>query len=258
MNILSRCSQTRHIFVSFLFFLLTNQAFLESQTHPITQDYLLPKNHLIQKKLKKIFIHQEMFNSLDHLKNEGFDLISHTEGKIMVAAHPKIENFLIKKFNNNISQKEQLENYMARIAGARALRKFIRENHLSHIIVPQKWLYPLPSSFSDPATGEQTYLLIVEKIDICQGKGKRNGEVAEKYRAIDLETLDELCKVVYHFRGLDSAPCNMPFTYQNQIAFIDTECWEENRTEFLPRILPYLTRDRQEYALNLLEKLSSQ
>ncbi len=217
------------------------------------KECLLPSDHHLQPVLQELFIHPTMFDSIENLKNEGFTLISHNPNKIMVASHSSLKGFLIKKFNNHISQEEQLENYLKRIEGARALADFIKSEHLESIITPKKWLYTLSHPFNQQ--GKTSYLLIVEKLDICEGKGKKDGEVAKRYHAISKKTLVELCKVVLQFRGLDSAPCNMPFTKHNQIAFIDTECWEEDRKEFLPRILPYLPKNKQKQIQNFNNRL---
>lgn len=217
---------------------------------------LLPVNHPLQHQLRNLFENPKMFKSLGHLNKAGFHTISKRDHKIMVASHPGMHNYLIKKFSVSTPQNAQLHNYLKRISGARALQEFIHLNRLQNIIVPQKWLYPLPDHFCDPNTGERTYLLIVERLDICSGKGRPDGEVARRYSNIDYDTLKELCIVVYYFRGLDSGPCNMPFTYQNKIAFIDTECWDEQvREGFLPRIMPYLGKQHQEYVLEVLKEL---
>jgi len=222
-------------------------------------DCLLPEDHPLQIRLKNLFENCDMFKTLEHFGTSGFHTISRRDHKIMVARHPVIKNYLIKKFSDIIPQRAQLLNYLKRIAGARALQEFIHANNLENIVVPQKWLYALPNHFSDSTTGEQAYLLIVEDMDICTGKGKHNGENAKRYYNIDYDTLRELCIVVYYFRGLDSAPCNMPFTHQNKIAFVDTECWDEwDREGFLPRIMPYLKKNRKKYTLKIFEKLSEQ
>lgn len=82
-------------------------------------------------------------------------------------------------------------------------------------------------------------------MDICSGGKDPNDEIGQKYSTIDLDILKEICVVVYYFRGLDSVLHNL-LTYQNKIAFIDTERRERKRTKFLPHILPFLSEDRKE------------
>ena len=220
-------------------------------------DCLLPEDHPLQSQLKNLFENSDMFKSPQQLRREGFDILEAGRSGLMVASHPAI-NYLIKKFQDKIAQKHQVNNYLKRVTGARALREFIKLNNLQHIVVPQKWLYRLPNSFSDPKTGEMTYVMIVEKIDICSGGKDPTGEVARRYYTMDFDILKELCIVAYHFNGLDSRLDNMPFTYENKIAFIDTEHWKHTGKEFLRHAMHYLSQDRQEYALAVLEALRAQ
>src|SRR5205085_2075264 len=101
----------------------------------------------------------KIFESPKDLKKAGFYIKRYLEGHVMVVSHPTIKKYLFKKFENEVPPKKQLSNYLSRINGARHLRKFIRLNQLKHIVVPKKWLYPLPEQFSDPKTNENTYML---------------------------------------------------------------------------------------------------
>lgn len=222
------------------------------------EDCLLPHAHPLQEQLKDLFIDSRMFKSPDHLSQEGFQVNPRMHLGLMVAGHPSLSNYLFKKFKSSVSQKNQLKNFLRRVNGARALRSFIESNNLQHIIVPQKWIYRLPAQFSDSKSGEAAYILIVEKIDICSGGKDPKGEVARRYYTIDKEILREICVVLYHFRGLDSVLHNVPFTYQNKIAFIDTEKWEESRDEFLPRIKPFLSSENRDYVNEVIQELRNE
>lgn len=220
---------------------------------------LLPKDHRLQDQLKNLFEdHPDMFQSPEHLKQAGFNVFDKIRRGFMVASHPAIKNYLIKKFQDGTSHKAQLRNYLRRINGARTLSGFIRANKIQHIVTPQKWLYPLPKQFSDPETGERTYVLIVEEVDICSGGKDQDGEIARRYFNMDFEILRELCTVLYYFRGLDSGLQNMPFTYDNKIAFIDTEHWKSSGREgFLRFAMQYMSQDRQDYALEVYKELKA-
>ncbi len=234
---------------------------VEISFHKLNEDdCLLPDNHPLQKKLKKIFAlgNEGMFRSRKKLQKAGFQVFHRIHRGLMVGSHPSLKKYMIKKFKNKILQKDQLANYLSRINGARALSAFIEANNLKHIVVPQKWLYLLPEQYSDPETKERSYLLIVEKIDICSGGEDPEGEIAKKYYNIDLEVLREVYIVLYYFRGLDSRLHNLPFTHQGKIAFIDTERWERERPGFLDKILPFLSHKKQAYALGILQELQAQ
>lgn len=222
------------------------------------KNYLLPQNHPIQSLLKDIFKDPSMFESPSHWHMTGFQVLDRVHRNLMVARHPSIKNYLFKKFSNDISEKDQINNYLKRITGARSLRTFIAKNRLHHIIVPKKWLYPLPKKFNDSKTKEKSYILIVEEMDICSGGTDPFGEVAQRYYHIENEILRELCIVLYHFRGLDSMLHNMPFTYQNKIAFIDTEKWKIKRQGYLRNAMPFLPPEKQAYALSVFQELENQ
>lgn len=212
---------------SFLFQLICSVLYADSKQTVIPTlsaiDYVLPSNHPLEAQLKTIFNDPNMFNSPEQLKHAGFQVFERVHRGLMVARHPLIKGYLFKKFQNNVNQQDQFDNYMKRASGARALSQFIKKNDLQHIVVPKKWLYQLPKKFSDRKTKEAAYILIVEEINICSGGADPGGEVAQRYYHIEEDVLRELCLVVYHFRGLDSVLHNMPFTYDNKIAFIDTE-----------------------------------
>lgn len=217
--------------------------------------YLLPKDHFLQSQLKDLFVRPKMFNSKNEWRAAGFNVSNRVHRGLMVASHPNAKGYLFKKFQSIISQKEQLENFLERLEGADALRQFIQKRKMQHIIVPQKWLYKLPKIFTGDTSEERAYILIVEKIDLCEGCSHNIGQIAPKYYNMDYETLKELCNVVYFFRGLDSVLGNMPFTRQNQIAFIDTEKWRLNRPGYFRKAMPFLSPDRQRYALTIFKEL---
>lgn len=222
------------------------------------EECLLPDEHPLQKQLSGLFEDRRMFKSIRRLSQKGFQVNQRVHRGLMVAGHPAFSNYLIKKFKNSVAQQAQTENFLKRVNGARALSRFIKLNNLQHIVVPQKWVYLLPEQFSDPKTGDRSYVLIVEKMDICSGGKDPRGEVANRYYSIDKDILREICIVLYAFRGLDSVLHNLPFTYQNKIAFIDTEKWEEEREEFLPRIKPFLSEENKKYASEVFRELRNQ
>lgn len=221
--------------------------------HSELESYLLPNRHELNRKIRRLFTDPHLFNHPKMLNKKGFKVLKRVHRGLMVISHPEMKNYLIKKFKNEIPQADQLGNYVRRIKGARKLEQFIKENRLRHIQVPKKWLYELPKIFSDTETGASSYLLIVEKIELCTGGEDLEGEIAKKYYQIDRKILRELVHVLYYFRGLDSVLSNVPFTRTNKIAFIDTERWERNREGFLLNILPYLSEDRKKLVQEILK-----
>jgi hypothetical protein len=191
--------------------------------------------------LEGLFRDPDMFDSYRSWRKVGFDV----EGKgalsdIMVASHPSVPSYLFKKYSKKISLKEQHKNYSRRVEGADKLREFIAAEQLTRIAVPWKQLHELPSEFS--RKGVSSYVLVVERLALLD-----SFEARQKFRQLDNEGLRQLCTVLLEFRGLDSGVRNVSFTDGGQIAFVDTERWDEHRENkiFLRRIREYLSDDQR-------------
>jgi hypothetical protein len=250
-------------YLSLIFIFLFNSGILNGQIIRVPfrqlslEECLLPTDHPLQAQLAFLFHNSKMFKSREKLRQAGFKVLKRMHRGLMVAGHPFLGSYLIKKFVNSIPQNHQLDNFIKRVSGARALRRFIELNGLQHIVVPQKWIYRLPKQFTDPESHQRSYILIVEKMDLCSSGKNPKRQIAQRYHTMDLDILRELCIVVYYFRGLDSTLENMPFTRQNKIAFIDTEKWALAREEpFLHQAMLHLSADRQRYASQIFEMLN--
>ena len=189
-----------------------------------------------------------MFNSRSKWRRAGFTV----EGKgaasdVMVASHPSARGYLFKKYNAGISPEEQLKNYRCRIKGAQKLQELITSERLTRIIVPGKYLYEVPPEFCD--RDEPSYVLIVERFTLLDSSRSKH-----LYRHIDVETLREFCVVLREFSGLGSGVRNVPFTDRKQIAFVDTERWNDKKEDPLRHISKYLSRKSQEFAEKFLQK----
>lgn len=165
-----------------------------------------------------LFTDPKMFSSFDRFREAGFHLVDHAETKIMSGSHKQLRGYLIKKYNNDRSGKDQLRNYMHRIEGARLLREFIGEHNFHRVAAPQKFLYELPASFPE------RYLVVAEKFDLVSRK-----DTERAYGKLDREQGRELAVILYYFRGLNSTAANLPFTEDGKIAFIDTERWHHDK-----------------------------
>jgi len=196
--------------------------------------------------LKGLFTDPDMFESNRRWRRAGFD-VDGEGGKsdIMVASHPAAKGYLFKKYSPRISLEDQLDNYSRRIDGAEKLAALVAAKQLTRIVVPGKHLHELPREFSDEDV--PSYVLVVERIALL-----RSSRSKQLYRQIDEETLRQLCVVLRKFPGLGSGVRNVPFTHRGQIAFVDTERWEEEKEVPLRRIREYLSHDRRRFAEALL------
>jgi len=159
-----------------------------------------------------------MFDSKKSFASAGFAIKGGSdEARIMVGSHPSVPNYLFKKFMNDVSADDQLENFEERLWGAYEIRRMIDKHRLHQLIVPHKWIYDLPGEFSR-RRGQPSQILVVEKMSISDAD-----DVAARYRSIDDGQLEQLCRVLHRFTGFDAAMHNLRFTAAGQIAFIDTE-----------------------------------
>lgn len=183
-----------------------------------------------------------MFDSNSHWRRAGFAVEGRgIDSDIMVASHPSVRGYLFKKYSRKISLKRQLRNYRRRIEGAEKLRELITAQRLTRIIVPRKHLHELPPEFS--RKGVPAYVLIVEQLTLLDSSQSKR-----MYSQIDSEALRQLCTVLRAFRGLDSGIRNVPFTNRAQIAFVDTERWDDEKEVPLHRIREYLSRTQRQLA----------
>jgi hypothetical protein len=220
--------------------------------HPF-EFYLLPQKHPLNDHLTDLFLNSQMFQSPKHLKKAGFTVtLGNRRTKLMVAGHPLIPQYLIKKFPDDVSQKKQVKNFIRRIDGAEVLRKYIKKHKLKHLVVPEKWIYKLPKDFP-----VHSYVLVVEKMELVDDWDNPNGEARKLYYDMDIEVLTELCTLLHDVGGYDSLPRNQPFTRAGQIAFIDTEFvgTMKTREQFHRDTLPVLNQDLQAFAIALWDKL---
>lgn len=215
--------------------------------------YLLPNDHPLQEKIYSLFTDPKMFESPLELEKAGFELSPHYEEGFMVSWHPQLPGYVLKKFNNSVSKNKQLENYVTRIKGAEALAALIQKENLKNIVTPKKWLYRLPDTFSDPISGEPSYVLIAERMHLLDTKQNRKVYSSR----VSKEIIEELTTVLYHFRGLDSNLGNMPFTIDHQIAFIDTCKWENYRWTFLKVARKFMQPEDIKYAEQCYQQLSN-
>ena len=164
----------------------------------------------------------------------------------MVGRHADVPGFLLKKYSSSVSVNE-CKNYDARVEGAERVRAFVADRGLRHVVVPNKWILDLPSDH-----GRCEHVLLVEQLDLVNVN-----EIGDRYRTIAGEILDELCLVLFHFRGLDSIIDNVPFTTGGKLAFIDTEHWYGGRRRpYLRYLRRHLSSENRRRAKKLFRQFA--
>ena len=197
--------------------------------------------------LDRIFTDPDMFDSRKAWRRAGFDVLDPAKDiECMVAAHRSAPGYLFKRYGDDVSKKEQRENYTARIEGASRLAELIRRENLQHVVVPRKYLHDLPRSFG------KSSVLVVERLDVV---GRDASE--RRYHDVDEVVLRDLLRVLIAFPGLDSNSKNVQFTHEGKIAFVDLENWRRrDRKEVqLKSIGSYLSKERRKLAHRILDEL---
>lgn len=247
-------------FFSWIFFVLSLQL-IAAPSQKNLVEISLPNEHPAYAVLETLF-HGELshrlhlFDNYDTLKAAGFIPRAQFDPKypnaILVAAHPYLPGYLIKKYPNHLSPSWQLKKYKARIQGARKIADYLEDHHFQHLIVPKKWLYRLPNEFDHGKSKGSTYLLIVEECHILLQE-----ETLKKYEEMDFSFIKELCYLLHDLRGCDAAPKNFPFTKEGKIAAIDTEHLGKTRRDFLISLLQYFNREHIPKAEALWKQLET-
>jgi hypothetical protein len=187
-----------------------------------------------------LFREPRMFYGRNEFVAAGFDVLKQAAShNIMVGSHPSAPGYLFKKYSRDVSLDEQEENYRTRVRGAEKIRQVIDRYRLRNLVVPRKWMYALPKSFG--SRRDDAYVLVVDRIDIVSVD-----ESVKRYRDIQPAVLEDLCRVLFEFRGFDAAIHNLRFTTTGQIALIDTESWDRSPrsgTRVFRRIDEELTRE---------------
>lgn len=199
--------------------------------------------------LRALFRDPGMFDSRSNWSAAGFQVFNRANnGKIMVGRHPSVRGLLFKKYTSDMSQRDQLKNYERRLEGSRRLRTFVDRHGLSRVRVPCKWILELPRAFS---RRDVAHVLIVEQLELLGDEQTKSA-----YGHIDPGVLAELCRVLFHFRGMDSNAKNLPFTSDARIALIDTEHWDRNSSKsYLHHVGEYLSADRRKLAKKIFGRL---
>lgn len=202
--------------------------------------------------LKKLFPHPDMFDSAEDWRDEGFQIVRAWGDKMMVASHDKAKGFLFKKYNNNISLREQRERFERRLRGADTLRSIIAKHRLEDLVVPRKWLRELPDKFS--SSREKALILIVEKLPILAPE-----QSEREHLNVDRDVLRELCTIFFYCKSLDFTAKNAPFLKDGRVGFIDTEYVElvegPSKSRYMKNVEKYLSGDRAHRAKKIFREL---
>jgi hypothetical protein len=222
------------------------------ETWTVLEPYFLPFDHLLRKKLDRLFSKYRITQSLKNFEQGGFSRPKLRQPtNILVSRHLGFPHYLFKVYLDSQPALIEWDNWVKRIEGAQAIQECIKRHHFKHFVVPKKWIYPLPLH---PAPSEEAlyqrknFLLIVEEIAIL--KHEENQRAYQK--KMTSQVLDELFVILTEVGLIDSVYIdNIPFTADGKIAFIDTE---HHHLQNVPyhKLMPYLNPKMQQYWKNLI------
>lgn len=215
--------------------------------------YLLPESCPLQSTLNKIFSKQRVLRSLHDIKEAGFTILFHREGRgLIVARHPLVKKYIFKMYLDTLP-KSEWPLFVKRAKGARMIQEIIEKNHFEEFVkAPKKFIYKLPS-YPSAEKGENVYpksfILLVEDMNIADDATNKNYYA----KAITRGHLKSIKHIIEKCGLSDSHIGNIPFSHDNKIAFIDTE-YINTWPVHLEWITGSLKGDKKKYWLSLLNQ----
>jgi hypothetical protein len=237
-------------------FKLKNFSHLPSAARKAMLPYLLPIKHPLYKVLDSIFLKVRATVDSETFYQTGFRTIAEgPRSYILVAKHKKLPGHLVKAFlDTELREKYDKQSWewlVNRCKGAMKIRKIIKEYGIRHFVVPDKWIYCLPSEPSPPQDSAHTrHLAILLVTDMKLASEKHNEHAWSHY--ITEEHLDELFEIISRAKGSSYRPDNIAYTKNGKFAFIDTE-YPTHGPDF-KSIRPYLNWKMRHYWDSLVKQ----
>lgn len=205
--------------------------------------YLLPEDHHLAPILDKLFKNPDTLIDEKAFKRAGFKILHKRSSSMIVASHPALKGHLVKVHLQNSTRNyaQVWENFANRCKGADNVRKLIREKHIRHFTVADKWIY-------FPKVLDPMPVLVVTDM---QTVSKEKSTLAWKTK-ITRRHLREIFCLVSHGFASTSFPSNIPYTKNKKFAFVDTE--RPFRVPFYDHARAHLSEEMQLYWDELMAK----
>ncbi|CDZ80492.1 hypothetical protein BN1013_01005 [Candidatus Rubidus massiliensis] len=228
---------------------LEKNPYISNPIKRVIAPYILPEDHPTAPILDALFSSSRATQDKQHLINAGFKILhSQPRSFIKVVSHPQLAGYLLKVYTDNELRIKKgtpgWEWFVKRCYGARRIKNVINKYNIKHFVVAKKWIYPLPAHPSPPHSSyykRQICVLLVTDMQLIPSKENYNNW----RKKITKKHLDELYLIISHGNGSSYRPDNVHFTYNNTIAFIDTE-YPDRKPNF-SSIRPYLSDGMKNY-----------
>lgn len=193
------------------------------------QDYLIPDDHPMLKKLDKIFQKRRVTQDVVSMVKAGFTFIQTNKAhKIFVCRHEQLPGYIVKAYldNEGGTHAERMTTFdrhlLRRIRGSRLIKASIKAHHLESLFtVPTKWIYLLPDEPAPEKNFRRNLFIIIEDDVNIDPSIKWDDE------RVDETILTGLFTIMTEVGLGDVQPRNCPFTKEGKVAFIDTAGYEK-------------------------------
>lgn len=210
------------------------------------QPYLLPLNSSLKPILDALFSSGRVLQDESTLQQAGFELVhSMPSSFVKIVRHSALPGYLFKLYLDNQTElKEDKQGWWwltNRCIGAERIRKMIEKKQMLHFVVPDKWLYIVPSWFSSRGPAPQPVVLVETDMNL----ESHDMILYAWYHLATREVLDELYYILDHGAGSYFLSGNIPYTKSGKFAFIDTEYPKRNIKK--EKVKRYLNPEMQAY-----------
>lgn len=225
----------------------TNNFCIDKSMHKKIAPYLLPLDHPLRAELDALFSVYGVNENTNSMSKAGFITVSFRPTTyVVIVKHSNLPGHLLKLYLESEDRiKKNREGWkwlLHRCEGAQALRNLIKEKNLTHFVVPDKWLYPLPPKplHSSPQCGQPLVLLCTE-MDIVSDQ--ESHEIWQN--RITHDVLDELYIILSHGLSSSYVSWNIPPTKDGKFACVDTE--QSNAKPNYSLVRNYLSQEMKDY-----------
>ena len=223
--------------------------------------HFLPENHPIKKNLDRLFGQSRLLDSLQALRDAGFNILN-ADSELDVAFHPELSGYAIKFYldsedNQPYFNKLKLQDHyisevrlwLLRIAGADRIQRILDSHDYNKIMkVSKQWIYPLPLEPKAAGPFPKYFIFVEEDMKIVD-----DAENMRRYRdEMTFDLLKAFYTVLNESGFYDSVYIdNNPFSYDDRIAFVDTEEYDRKPVPF-EKVLKWLSPEMQRHWKELI------
>lgn len=249
-----------------LFFWFSCHTFADIQYYPGLHDnpliedhlktallpHLLPCDHPMKGRLDFLFSQGRITESLESMQKAGFTILhAMPRSFAVIAKHPQIPGYIFKmhldsekKGRYGTDSTDWLTN---RCIAAKKIKRLIEKKQIRYFIVPEKWIYILPSYPYSAKANPKPFILLATEIDICSDQ-----ETKEAWKTVvTKEHLNELYHILSAGYGSATLPTNIPYIGGGRFAFVDTE--KPVKKKHFKKALDYLSPEMQTYWQHLTD-----